>query len=102
MATARAVPEIGQSERPAPARLDAPDAYREALTAVPPNAAWDSVLRCLRAGIEYQPDPSDSGSRVRAPEVFLEVDAERAELRAVKRAVLESEITRRALMASTH
>ena len=73
------------------------DAYRAALVAVPPNAAWDAVSRSLRAGVEYRARPSESGSRLQTADVFLATEPEGDELRAAKRAILEKEITRRAL-----
>jgi hypothetical protein len=73
------------------------DAYRAALAEVPPNSAWDAVSRSLRAEIEYQARPSDSGTRLRAPTVFRDIDPEGEELRTAKRRILEAEITRRAV-----
>ena len=77
--------------------VEDPASFGAALSRVPPNTAWDSVVRSLRAGIQYRERPPDTAVRTHQPEVFLSADPDRGELRATKRAILETEITRRAL-----
>jgi hypothetical protein len=79
------------------AAADDLDAYRAALTRVPPNAPWEAVSRSIRAGIEFRERTPESGHRVQAPDVFLATEPDGDELRAAKKAILEAEITRRAL-----
>jgi len=78
------------------ARIDDLEAYRAALTRVPPNTVWEAVLRSLRAEIEYRERPSDTAPRGEVVETFLVLDAAGTDLRAAKRRILEHEITRRA------
>lgn len=77
--------------------VEDPAAFGAALSRVPPNTVWEAVVRSLRAAIQYRERASDTAPRTHRPEVFLAADPDRAELRAAKRAILETEITRRAL-----